>query len=75
MLFQQSSTIPFTITVSGLARRVSLKKLPAQLPLALMLSLLLGYLAWLATANRMSFTWEIDMGIAAGNLSFSASRW
>jgi hypothetical protein len=31
----------------------------------LMLSLLLGYLAWLATANRMSFTWEIDMGIAA----------
>lgn len=30
-----------------------------------MLSLLLGYLAWLATANRMSFTWEIDMGIAA----------
>lgn len=30
-----------------------------------MLSLLLGYLARLATANRMSFTWEIDMGIAA----------
>jgi EAL domain-containing protein (putative c-di-GMP-specific phosphodiesterase class I) len=29
-----------------------------------MLSLLLGYLAWLATA-RMSFTWEINMGIAA----------
>ncbi|QYH17490.1 cyclic diguanylate phosphodiesterase [Enterobacter sp. DNB-S2] len=66
-LFQQSSTRnPFTITVSGPGPgELALKSLPAQLPLGLMLSLLLGYLAWLATANRMSFTWEIDMGIAA----------
>lgn len=35
--------------------------LPSQLPLALMLSLLMGYVAWLATANRMSFTWEINL--------------
>lgn len=66
-LFQQSSTQnPFTITVGGPGPgELALKSLPAQLPLGLMLSLLLGYLAWLATANRMSFTWEIDMGIAA----------
>ncbi|MGX5108765.1 EAL domain-containing protein [Enterobacter cloacae] len=66
-LVRQSSTRhPFSITVSGPGPGdVALKTLPTQLPLGLMLSLLLGYLAWLATANRMSFTWEIDMGIAA----------
>ena len=61
-----STRFPFTITVSGPGPgALALKSLPAQLPLGLMLSLVLGYLAWLATANRMSFTWEIDMGIAA----------
>lgn len=40
-----------------------------------MLSLLMGYIAWLATARRISFTWEINMGIAARSLSSSASRW
>ncbi|ELE9689685.1 MULTISPECIES: EAL domain-containing protein [Enterobacter] len=66
-LVQLSSTHnPFSIIVSGPGPgELALKTLPAQLPLGLMLSLLLGYLAWLATANRMSFTWEIDMGIAA----------
>ncbi|MCU6425185.1 cyclic diguanylate phosphodiesterase [Enterobacter sichuanensis] len=63
---QSSSRHPFTITISGPGPGVlALKSLPAQLPLGLILSLLLGYLAWLATANRMSFTWEIDMGIAS----------
>ncbi|CAH5319661.1 Putative cyclic-di-GMP phosphodiesterase AdrB [Enterobacter cloacae] len=63
---QSSSRHPFTITISGPGPgELALKSLPAQLPLGLILSLLLGYLAWLATANRMSFTWEIDMGIAS----------
>ena len=65
LIQEMSSRYPFSITVSGPGPgELALKSLPAQLPLGLMLSLLLGYLAWLATANRMSFTWEIDMGIA-----------
>ena len=31
----------------------------------MILSLLVGYLAWLATANRMSFSWEINLALAA----------
>lgn len=66
-LHQASTHYPFSITVSGPGPgRMALKNLPTQLPLALMLSLLLGYIAWLATARRMSFTWEINMGLAAG---------
>lgn len=49
--------------------RVSLKSLPAQLPLGLMLSLLLGYLAWLATANRMSLRGRSIWALRRGNLS------
>lgn len=63
---QQSARFPFTVTVSGPgATLLALKSLPSQLPLALMLSLLLGYIAWLATASRMSFNWEINLGLAA----------
>ena len=63
---QGSDKFPFTITVSGPGPTgLALKNLPTQLPLALLLSLLLGYIAWLATANRMSFTWEINLGLAA----------
>lgn len=63
---QPSGNFPFTITVSGPGpTALALKDLPGQLPLALLLSLLLGYIAWLATANRMSFTWEINLGLAA----------
>ncbi|EYI71054.1 diguanylate cyclase/phosphodiesterase, partial [Salmonella enterica subsp. enterica serovar Heidelberg str. N20134] len=29
-----------------------------------MLSLLIGYIAWLATASRMSFSWEINLALA-----------
>ncbi|HDR2891468.1 TPA: cyclic diguanylate phosphodiesterase [Enterobacter asburiae] len=66
LLHKASSHYPFSITVSGPGPgKLALKNLPAQLPLALMLSLLLGYVAWLATARRMSFTWEINMGLAA----------
>ncbi|MEG1211358.1 MAG: EAL domain-containing protein [Leclercia sp.] len=64
---QHSINFPFTITVNGPGPTdLALKNLPAQLPLALIFSMLVGYIAWLATANRMSFTWEINLGLAAG---------
>lgn len=63
---QSSDHFPFTITVTSPgAAQLALHYLPSQLPLALMLSLLVGYVAWLATANRMSFSWEINLGLAA----------
>jgi len=66
LLEKASTHYPFSITVSGPGPgEMALINLPTQLPLGLMLSLLLGYIAWLATARRMSFTWEINMGIAA----------
>jgi sensor c-di-GMP phosphodiesterase-like protein len=66
ILRQSSAHFPFTITVSGPgASQLALKNLPSQLPLAVLLSLLLGYIAWLATASRMSFTWELNLGLAA----------
>lgn len=67
-IYQQTSeTFPFTITVSGPgSSALALANLPRQLPLAFIFSMLVGYIAWLATASRMSFTWEINMGLAAG---------
>lgn len=63
---QPSGHFPFTISVTSPgAAQLALHYLPSQLPLALMLSLLVGYIAWLATASRMSFSWEINLGIAA----------
>lgn len=44
---------------------MAIAKLPSQLPLALLLSLLMGYIVWLATANRMSLSWQISYGITA----------
>ncbi|WP_312946661.1 EAL domain-containing protein [Superficieibacter sp.] len=61
-----SANFPFTINVSTPgATMLALRDLPSQLPLALILSTLLAWIAWLATAGRMSFTWEINLGIAA----------
>ncbi|QRG77492.1 EAL domain-containing protein [Citrobacter sp. R56] len=61
-----SQYFPFTISATGPgAGELALKHLPSQLPLAMMLSLLVGYLTWLATANRMSFSWEINLALAA----------
>lgn len=61
----QSQHFPFTIGVTGpRAEILALKTLPSQLPLALMLSLLAGYIVWLATANHMSFSREINLGLA-----------
>ncbi len=67
-VYQQASiNFPFTITVNGPgATDLALRNLPSQLPLAVIFSVLVGYIAWLATANRMSFTWEINLGLAAG---------
>lgn len=49
--------ISFTISVSGPSAGVlAFKHLPTQLPLAVLLSLLIGYIARLATASRMSFS-------------------
>ncbi|WP_034944816.1 EAL domain-containing protein [Erwinia oleae] len=62
----ESLRYPFSITLFGPApERLALEKLPSQLPLALLLSLLLGYIVWLATANRMSLSWQIGYGITA----------
>lgn len=61
-----SQRYPFAVLVTGpSAQKVALQSLPSQLPLALMLSLLIGYITWLASASRMSFSWEINLGIAA----------
>lgn len=61
-----SEKFPFSITTIGpSAGDLALKNLPTQLPLALILSMLIGYITWLATANRMSFSWEINLGLAA----------
>lgn len=60
-----SSRYPFSVTLYGPSPgALALKNLPSQLPLAVLLSLLIGYIAWLATARRMSFSWEINLGIA-----------
>ncbi|NIY46843.1 EAL domain-containing protein [Cedecea colo] len=61
-----SEKFPFSVTTIGpSAGDLALKNLPAQLPLALILSMLIGYITWLATANRMSFSWEINLGLAS----------
>ena len=63
---QASLRYPYTITLYGPSpSRLALATLPAQLPLALLLSLLIGYIVWLATANRMSLSWQISYGITA----------
>ncbi|WP_433797222.1 EAL domain-containing protein [Escherichia marmotae] len=60
-----SQNFPFTISVSGPgATALALHHLPSQFPLAVLLSLLVGYIAWLATAHRMSFSREINLGLA-----------
>ncbi|NIF21859.1 EAL domain-containing protein [Candidatus Pantoea multigeneris] len=65
--FEQASLrYPYTITLYGPAPwRLALATLPEQLPLALLLSLLFGYIVWMATANRMSLSWQINYGIGA----------
>ncbi|MFU0448400.1 EAL domain-containing protein [Pseudocitrobacter faecalis] len=62
---QASRAYPFSIAVSGPSFwTLALHELPGRLPLALILSLLFAWITWIATARRMSFSWEINMGIA-----------
>lgn len=67
IIYRQASTaFPFTINISGPgASAVALNELPSELPLALIISMLMTGIAWLTTAGRMSFSREINLGIAA----------
>lgn len=61
----ESDIFPFSVTIIGpSSSQLALQNMPTQLPLALILSMLIGYITWLATANRMSFSWEINLGLA-----------
>jgi len=63
---EASLRYPYTITLFGPSpARLALAAVPSQLPLALLLSLLTGYIVWLATANRMSIAWEISYGLSS----------
>lgn len=63
---QASLRYPYSITLFGPEpSTLAIMNLPSQLPLALLLSALMGYIVWLATANRMSLSWQISYGINA----------
>lgn len=63
---QASLRYPYSITLFGPEpASLAAVSLPSQLPLALLLSALMGYIVWLATANRMSLSWQISYGINA----------
>lgn len=63
---QRSTEFPFTVNINGPgASTIALEELPGELPLALIFSLLMTGIAWLATAGRMSFSREISLGISA----------
>ncbi|MEJ4044461.1 EAL domain-containing protein [Erwinia sp. SLM-02] len=65
-IVESSLRYPYSITLFGPSpSRLALMTVPSQLPLALLLSLLMGYIVWLATANRMSLSWQISYGITA----------
>lgn len=62
-----SQQYPFTLTLFGPSpSHLALSILPTQLPLALLLSLLMAWIVWLVTPNRMSLSWQISYGITAG---------
>lgn len=59
-----SSEYPFSITVFGPSAEIlALEKLPHQIPLALLISLLAAYVAYLISANRMSLSYYISHAI------------
>ena len=67
---QHSSHFPFSISVlSPGVERLALKNLVSDLPLAIIMSVLFTWIAWLVTAGRLSFTREINMGIAGKEFS------
>ncbi len=60
-----SARLPFSVSLIGpSATMLASSTLFSQLPLALLLGLLIGYITWLVTASRMSFSREITLGIA-----------
>lgn len=62
---RQSELFPFSVSVTTPgASMLALRDLPSQAPLAVILSLLLTTVAWVATAGRVSFTREITHGMA-----------
>jgi hypothetical protein len=71
---QHSTQFPLPSTSAVPALPLALNELPGELPLALILSLLMTGIAWLATAGRMSFSREISLGIAPANSRCGASR-
>jgi len=65
LISRQSGLFPFSISVSTPgASMLALKDLPTQVPLAVILTLVLTAVAWIATAGRMSFSREITLGMA-----------
>ncbi|WP_052285623.1 EAL domain-containing protein [Kluyvera genomosp. 1] len=66
----QSSRFPFSINaLSPGPERLALSNLYSELPLAIIMSVLFTWIAWLATAGRLSFSREINMGIAGKEFS------
>ncbi|HDG1682923.1 TPA: EAL domain-containing protein [Kluyvera ascorbata] len=60
-----STAFPFSVAaLSPGPNRLALTNLVTDLPLALIMSVLFTWIAWLATAGRLSFSREINMGIA-----------
>ena len=63
---QSSVRYAFNNTLYGPApARLALDTFTSQLTLAVPVGLLVGYIVWLATANRMSLSWQISYGITA----------
>ena len=67
---RSSAAFPFSVSaLSPGAERLALRNLLSQLPLAIIMSVLFTWIAWLATAGRLSFSREINMGIAGKEFS------
>ena len=65
-----SKAFPFSVTAhSPGADQLALRNLVSELPLAIIMSVLFTWIAWLATAGRLSFSREINMGIAGKEFS------
>lgn len=67
---RRSDRFPFSVTaLSPGAAQLALTNLFTDLPLAIIMSVLFTWVAWLVTAGRLSFSREINMGIAAKEFS------
>lgn len=67
---QNSQLFPFSVSaLSPGPEQLALQNLVSDLPLALIMSILFTWIAWLATAGRLSFSREINLGIAGKEFS------